>query len=62
MVSMLTFYSDDQSSDLGKVFSFFSGNCLERTKINAKESGDFLRRLLMNKTKLLLKGLSAVCV
>ena len=40
MVSMLTIYSDDPSSNPVEVNSFYSVNCLKITKINKNEAGD----------------------
>ena len=37
---MHAFYSDDSSLNTTEDFSFYSVNCLERTKINEKEDGD----------------------
>ena len=39
VVSLLAFYSDDPSSNLAEVYSFYSVNCLKRTKINKKRPG-----------------------
>ena len=40
VVSVLAFYSDDPSLNPAEVYSFYSVNCLKRTKINEKEAGD----------------------
>ena len=40
MVSVFTFYSDSTCSNPVGVYSFYSLNWLERTKINEKEAGD----------------------
>ena len=40
MVSMLTIYSDDPSSNPVEVNSFYSVKCLKITKINKNEAGD----------------------
>ena len=39
VVSVLAFYSDDTSSNPAEVYSFYSVNCLKRTKINKKRPG-----------------------
>ena len=39
LVSVLAFYSDDPSSYPAEVNSFYSVNCLKRTKINKKRPG-----------------------
>ena len=40
VVSVLTLYSDDLSSNPAEVYIFYSVNCLKRMKINQKEAGD----------------------
>ena len=39
VVSVLTFNSDDPSSNPAEVYSFYSVYCLKRTKINKKRPG-----------------------
>ena len=55
MVSMLTVYSDDPSSNPVEVYSFYSVNCLEITKINKNEAGDvpifFKKKMTEEKSK-----------
>ena len=42
------FYSNDPSSNLAEVFSFYSVNCWKRTKINKKGPGNVQFKKLMN--------------
>ena len=39
VVSVLVFYSDDPSSNPAEAYSFYSVNCLKRTKIIKKRPG-----------------------
>ena len=51
VVSVLAFYSDDTSSNPAEVYSFYSVNCLKRTKINKKRPGGwpiFLKKPLFS--------------
>ena len=49
VVSVLAFYSDDPSLNSAEVYSFYSVNCLKRTKIKQKEAedGTFLKKNLL---------------
>ena len=51
MVSVLAFYSDDPSLNSAEVYSFYSVNCLKRTKIKQKEAENgtfFKKKLIVN--------------
>ena len=55
MVCVLAFYSDDPSSNPAEVYSFYSVDCLKRTKNNQKEAGDgpfFKKTVLGQLTKI----------
>ena len=39
VVSVITYFSDDPSSDPGEVYSFYSVKCLKQTNVSEKEAG-----------------------